>query len=76
MRVDAGAVIAQGRIVGDGELWLGNPPRCVRLLSSDEIQQIYYAARQYVQLKAQYLAPARESSRGAPGYDRRAAAVV
>jgi len=74
--VGAGAVIAQGRIVGEGELWLGNPARCVRLLSADEIQQIYYAARQYVKLKAQYLAPSRESARVVSEYDRRVAAAV
>lgn len=52
--VGAGAVVTHGKIVGSGELWLGNPARCVRMLSSDEIQQILYAARQYVKLAAQY----------------------
>ena len=55
--IGAGAVVTQGRVVGEGELWLGNPARCVRLLCSDEIQQIYYAARQYAKLKSQYIAP-------------------
>ncbi len=52
--VGAGAVVTHGKIVGSGELWLGNPARCVRMLSNEEIQQILYAARQYVKLAAQY----------------------
>jgi carbonic anhydrase/acetyltransferase-like protein (isoleucine patch superfamily) len=48
--VGAGAVVTQGRVVGEGELWLGNPARLVRLLTADEIQQIYYTAKQYVKL--------------------------
>jgi carbonic anhydrase/acetyltransferase-like protein (isoleucine patch superfamily) len=71
--VGAGALIPEGTIIGEGELWLGNPARCVRLLTSDEIQQIYYVARQYVKLKAQYLAPP-PPGRTRPEYDRRAAA--
>jgi carbonic anhydrase/acetyltransferase-like protein (isoleucine patch superfamily) len=74
--VGAGAVVTQGRIVGEGELWLGNPARCVRLLSSDEIQQIYYAARQYVRLKARYLSPMLPRAPLPAEYDRRASAVV
>jgi carbonic anhydrase/acetyltransferase-like protein (isoleucine patch superfamily) len=73
--VGAGAVVTQGRVVGEGELWLGNPARCVRLLSSDEIQQIYYAARQYVKLKSQYLAPRTWTSPPAE-YDRRLVASL
>jgi carbonic anhydrase/acetyltransferase-like protein (isoleucine patch superfamily) len=76
--VGAGAVVPQGRIVGEGELWLGNPARCARLLSSDEIQQIYYAARQYVKLKSQYLAPSRVQvpTPTVAEYDRRLAASM
>lgn len=71
--VGAGAVVTQGRIVGEGELWLGNPARCVRLLTDDEIQQIYYSARQYVKLKSHYLDPGRSTATGHE-FDRRAAA--
>lgn len=74
--VGAGAVVAQGRVIGEGELWLGNPARCVRLLTSEEIQQIYYAAAQYVKLKARYLAPRNARLPPVPEYDRRAGAVV
>src|SRR5512142_1792257 len=31
--VGAGAVVTPGKVVREGELWLGNPARCVRLLS-------------------------------------------
>lgn len=73
--VGAGAVVTQGRIVGEGELWLGNPARCVRLLTQDEIQNIYYAAKQYVRLKARYLAPGTLPKLPAE-YDRRVHASI
>ena len=53
--VGAGAVIAPGKTVGSGELWLGNPARCVRKLSEKEIEQLYYSAQHYVRLKDKYL---------------------
>jgi carbonic anhydrase/acetyltransferase-like protein (isoleucine patch superfamily) len=55
--VGAGAVVTPGKIVGVGELWLGNPARCVRKLSEREIEQLYYSAQHYVRLKNDYLAP-------------------
>jgi carbonic anhydrase/acetyltransferase-like protein (isoleucine patch superfamily) len=73
--VGAGALVTQGRVVGEGELWLGNPARCVRRLSAEEIQHIYYAARQYVRLKARYLAPPPPRPLHAE-YDRRVHAPV
>lgn len=54
--VGAGALIAPGKIVGVGELWLGNPARCVRRLSDSEIEQLHYSAAHYVRLKDAYLA--------------------
>ena len=53
--VGAGALIAPGKTVGEGELWLGNPARCVRRLSEQEIEQLYYSAQHYVRLKDKYL---------------------
>ena len=53
--VGAGAVVPPGKTVGSGELWLGNPARCVRRLSSEEIKQLYYSAQHYVRLKDKYL---------------------
>ena len=54
--VGAGAVVSPGKVVGSGELWLGNPARCVRRLSEAEIAQLYYSAGHYVKLKDRYLA--------------------
>lgn len=54
--VAAGAVIAPGKIVGEGELWMGNPARCVRKLDAAQIEQLYYSAAHYVKLKDRYLA--------------------
>jgi carbonic anhydrase/acetyltransferase-like protein (isoleucine patch superfamily) len=56
--VGAGAVVSPGKVVGSGELWLGNPARCVRRLSEAEIGQLYYSAQHYLRLKETYLAQA------------------
>ena len=53
--VGAGAVIPPGKTVASGELWLGNPAKCVRQLSEKEIEQLYYSAAHYVRLKDKYL---------------------
>ncbi|WP_242112025.1 gamma carbonic anhydrase family protein [Luteimonas aquatica] len=53
--VGAGALIAPGKVVGEGELWLGNPARKVRMLSEAEIDALYYSAKHYVRLKDEYL---------------------
>jgi carbonic anhydrase/acetyltransferase-like protein (isoleucine patch superfamily) len=56
--VGAGAVVSPGKVVGEGELWLGNPARPARSLSAREIEQLYYSAQHYVKLKDRYLAMA------------------
>ena len=56
--VGAGAVIPPGKTVESGELWLGNPAKCVRRLSEKEIEQLYYSAQHYVRLKDKYLSEA------------------
>jgi carbonic anhydrase/acetyltransferase-like protein (isoleucine patch superfamily) len=53
--IGAGAVVTPGKVVGEGELWLGNPARRVRLLTDAQIEQLYYSARHYVRLKNEYL---------------------
>lgn len=54
--IGAGALVPPGKQVGEGELWLGNPARCVRRLDPSEIERLYYSARHYVKLKNEYLA--------------------
>ncbi|HET6434774.1 MAG TPA: gamma carbonic anhydrase family protein [Xanthomonadaceae bacterium] len=54
--VGAGALIAPGKVVGEGELWLGNPAKKARMLSDAEIEALYYSAGHYVRLKDEYLA--------------------
>jgi carbonic anhydrase/acetyltransferase-like protein (isoleucine patch superfamily) len=56
--VGAGAVVAPGKIVGEAELWLGNPARRVRTLSDREIEQLHYSAQHYAELKDDYLGAA------------------
>jgi carbonic anhydrase/acetyltransferase-like protein (isoleucine patch superfamily) len=53
--VGAGAVVPPGKTVGEGELWLGNPAKKVRMLSDAEIEGLYYSAQHYVRLKDRYL---------------------
>ena len=53
--VGAGALVAPGKVVGEAELWLGNPARMVRVLTDAEIEALYYSACHYVRLKDQYL---------------------
>ena len=60
--VGAGAVVPPGKVVGSGELWLGNPARCVRRLSDTEIEQLHYSAGHYVRLKDKYLADAADAT--------------
>ncbi|MFC0676517.1 gamma carbonic anhydrase family protein [Lysobacter korlensis] len=53
--IGAGALVAPGKVVGEGELWLGNPAKKVRVLSDVEIEGLYYSAQHYVRLKDRYL---------------------
>lgn len=56
--VGAGALVPPGKVVGQAELWVGNPARCVRRLSDRQIEQLHYSAQHYVRLKDRYLAAA------------------
>ncbi|HXD35293.1 MAG TPA: gamma carbonic anhydrase family protein, partial [Rhodanobacter sp.] len=53
--VGAGALVPPGNVVGERELWLGNPARFVRVLSDAQIEQLHYSADHYVRLKDDYL---------------------
>ena len=54
--VGAGSLVSPGKVVGERELWLGNPARFVRVLSDAQIEQLHYSADHYVRLKDEYLA--------------------
>ncbi|HEX7815795.1 gamma carbonic anhydrase family protein [Dyella sp.] len=53
--VGAGSVIPPGKVVGERELWLGNPAKFVRLLDDRQIEQLHYSADHYVHVKNDYL---------------------
>ncbi|MEJ5209186.1 gamma carbonic anhydrase family protein [Denitratimonas sp. CY0512] len=53
--VGARALVSPGKTVGQGELWLGNPARCVRKLDERELENLRYSAAHYVRLKDRYL---------------------
>ncbi|WP_426661837.1 gamma carbonic anhydrase family protein [Rhodanobacter aciditrophus] len=54
--VGAGALVPPGKVVGERELWLGNPARFVRMLDDAQVEQLLYSAAHYVRLKDDYLA--------------------
>lgn len=54
--VGAGSVVPPGKVVGERELWLGNPAQRVRVLSDKQVEQLHYSADHYVRLKDGYLA--------------------
>lgn len=54
--VGAGSLVPPGKVVGERELWLGNPAQRVRLLTNKQIEQLHYSAEHYVRLKDAYLA--------------------
>ena len=54
--VGAGSLIPPGKVVGERELWLGNPARFVRLLTDQQVEQLQYSAEHYVRIKDDYLA--------------------
>ena len=54
--VGAGAVVAPGKVVGERELWLGNPAKFVRVLGDAQVEQLLYSAAHYVRLKDDYRA--------------------
>lgn len=53
--VGAGSLVPPGKVVGERELWLGNPAQCVRSLTDKQIEQLHYSADHYVRLKDTYL---------------------
>jgi carbonic anhydrase/acetyltransferase-like protein (isoleucine patch superfamily) len=54
--VGAGSLIPPGKVVGERELWLGNPAKFVRLLADKQVEQLQYSAEHYVRVKDDYLA--------------------
>src|SRR3546814_20384399 len=52
--IGAGALVPPGRTVGEGELWVGNPARKMRVLSDAEIEGLHYSAGHYVRLQEEY----------------------
>jgi carbonic anhydrase/acetyltransferase-like protein (isoleucine patch superfamily) len=53
--VAAGSVVPPGKRLLSGHLYLGNPARMVRALTSEELSNLSYSANHYVNLKNKYL---------------------
>lgn len=50
----AGAVLTPGKVIEPKELWIGNPARCVRKLTDNEVENMYINVQRYVALGKQY----------------------
>ena len=53
--IAAGSVVPPGKILESGYLYLGNPARATRKLTTQELEQLEYSASHYVRLKNLYL---------------------
>lgn len=53
--VAAGSIVPPGKILESGYLYLGNPAKAIRKLSTQELEQLEYSAAHYVRLKNKYL---------------------
>ncbi|AFC87415.1 gamma carbonic anhydrase family protein [Frateuria aurantia] len=58
--IAAGSLVPPGKVVGEGELWMGQPARRVRALEPAEIERLHYSAEHYVRIKDRYLAESRD----------------
>lgn len=53
--VAAGALVPPGKRLPSRTLWAGNPARQLRELNDEQVEQLYYSARNYVKVKNDYL---------------------
>lgn len=53
--VAAGSLVAPGKVLESGYLYLGNPAKAIRKLTPKELEHIDYSAQHYVRLKNKYL---------------------
>ncbi len=54
--VGAGALVPPNKVVRSGELWLGNPGKCVRPLGPEDYRWIEHSWRAYAKRASEYLA--------------------
>lgn len=53
--VAAGSVVSPGKRLENGYLYLGNPAKAFRKLTTTELEQLDYSAQHYVRLKNKYI---------------------
>ena len=53
--IGAGCVVPPGKVIGEGELWVGNPAKFVRHLDDAGRESLRYSAEHYIRLKDRYL---------------------
>jgi carbonic anhydrase/acetyltransferase-like protein (isoleucine patch superfamily) len=67
--IGAGALVPPGKVIAEGEMWLGSPAKFARKLTDAEIEGLYYSAQHYVRMKNQYLNPPTGPSAGSSTSD-------
>lgn len=53
--IGAGSLVAPGKRLESGYLYMGSPARKIRLLTPEEIDGLIYSANNYVRWKDEYL---------------------
>src|SRR5512135_713611 len=59
--IGAGSLVAPGKELESGMLYMGRPAKAVRQLNADEVAYLRYSAEHYMRLKNDYLDAAQES---------------
>lgn len=52
--IGAGSLVPEGQVIKSGYLYLGRPAKAIRRLNDEEIAYLYYSAKHYVKLAAEY----------------------
>ena len=53
--IGAGSLIAPGKTLESGMLYIGSPAKAVRALTAEEIAHLRYSAEHYIRVKDNYL---------------------
>ncbi len=53
--IGAGSVIAPGKVIEGGYLWLGTPAKKIRELTEKELAYLEFSAQHYIDLKNKYM---------------------
>ncbi|HSP47243.1 MAG TPA: gamma carbonic anhydrase family protein [Clostridiaceae bacterium] len=52
--IGAGSLVTPGKVVGEGELWMGRPAKFARMLTQEELDYIRFLAKNYYENSLMY----------------------